>query len=267
MLTGALSAGVLGLAGCGVRLEDDAPNIPFVPRRAPIPGETALLVMLAALESEDDPLAGTRADALRTALREAQVPRAELEDATAPVSEAEVVAAFEGAVRECGPGLLTLVGQLCAGRIRTDDALWTPAGESTWARPKAADASLEATRATAYAMDVIAARGGKDAASRAKKTRTALRALTRRQASAARDAGSKVTLGYELDTKGMTPASAVELGQRSLVRATGVYSSTLARLDRDRGAALETAHWMATVQRLAESWGAQPAALIGTDEA
>ena len=266
-LTGSLSAALLALAGCGVRLEDDAPDLPFVPRRAPIPGETALLVVLAALESQDGPLAATRADALREALREAQVPRAELQEATAPVSEAEVVAAFEGALRECGQGLLTLVGQLCAGRIRTDGSLWTTAGEGAWTRPGAAATSLEATRATAYAMDVIAARGGRDAASRARRTRTQLRRLTARQADAARDAASEVTLGYEVDAQGMTPASAVELGQRSLGRATAVYSSTLARLGADREAALETVHWMATVQGQAESWGAQPVALIGADEA
>ncbi len=34
------------LAGCGVRLEDDAPNLPGLPRRAPLPAEKALLALL-----------------------------------------------------------------------------------------------------------------------------------------------------------------------------------------------------------------------------
>jgi hypothetical protein len=40
---GALAAGSLGLAACGIRLEDDAPRVPLVPARDPIPGEAFLI--------------------------------------------------------------------------------------------------------------------------------------------------------------------------------------------------------------------------------
>ncbi len=36
----------LGLGGCGIRLEDDAPHVPLVPTRTPIPGEADLLALL-----------------------------------------------------------------------------------------------------------------------------------------------------------------------------------------------------------------------------
>ena len=51
MLTGALAVATTALTGCGVRLEDDAPDLPFVPRREPIPAEQALLAVLGALEA------------------------------------------------------------------------------------------------------------------------------------------------------------------------------------------------------------------------
>lgn len=42
---GGLGALTLALAGCGIRLEDDAPQIPFVPTREPIPAEAALIAL------------------------------------------------------------------------------------------------------------------------------------------------------------------------------------------------------------------------------
>ncbi len=44
LLAGALAAPVL-LAGCGVRLEDDAPPVPLVPTREPVPDEDALTAL------------------------------------------------------------------------------------------------------------------------------------------------------------------------------------------------------------------------------
>lgn len=37
---------MLGLSGCGVHLEEDAPAIPLIPKRTPIGGESALLTLL-----------------------------------------------------------------------------------------------------------------------------------------------------------------------------------------------------------------------------
>ena len=38
--------GLASLAGCGIRLEDDAPALPGIPTRSPIPGEAALVTFL-----------------------------------------------------------------------------------------------------------------------------------------------------------------------------------------------------------------------------
>lgn len=47
LIVGALAAGGLTLAGCSIRLEDSAPEIPFIPTRDPVPAEPALLWLLA----------------------------------------------------------------------------------------------------------------------------------------------------------------------------------------------------------------------------
>ncbi len=47
LLGGAAAAGLLALGGCGIRLEDNAPDLPLVPTRSPIPAQQALLDLLA----------------------------------------------------------------------------------------------------------------------------------------------------------------------------------------------------------------------------
>lgn len=89
---GALGAVVATLAGCGIRLEDDAPRVPLVPTREPIEAEDALLRLLAAVRAAavaplvtTDPLAPllptlhSRQEAvLHDALRQRGVPEADL---------------------------------------------------------------------------------------------------------------------------------------------------------------------------------------------
>jgi hypothetical protein len=44
-LVAGVLAGVLPAAGCGIRLEDDAPRVPLVPARAPVPAEAELVTL------------------------------------------------------------------------------------------------------------------------------------------------------------------------------------------------------------------------------
>lgn len=253
MLAGSLAAGVTALTGCGVRLEDDAPRIPFVPTRDPIPGESALLAVLGALDASDEEHAGERADLLRTALLDAQVPESLVTEAAAPVSGGETVAAFEGAVRDCGPGILPLVGRLTAThRITAPDTqdLWSAPTTQPWTAGAVAARAREATRATIYALDLIAARAGSEriqkhvlAAGRG------LRELSVRQTSAAGEEVTPAPLGYEIPHE-LTPQEAQELGTRSFRRLLAVYADGFARLGDDRAAALEVTRWMVTVERL-----------------
>lgn len=253
MLTGALTLSAAALTGCGVRLEDDAPDIPFVPERDPIPGEAALLAMLAALEESDEDHASERATMLREALTRAQVPERLLDEATAPEAGAETVAAFEGAVRDCGPGLLRLVGRLTATqRIVTDaetKAFWTPAGTTPWKAGAVAADALRATRATVYALDLIATRTSEDASASVRKAGRELQGLVNRQTTAAGDDAPAATLGYDIPHD-LTAARARELGTQSFERLLAAYADGLAGLDEDRDAALEVTQWMVTAERV-----------------
>lgn len=82
LLGGALALAATALGGCGVRWEDDAPEIPFIPipTREPIPAEEALLWLLrdshdlATTAESDHALYAEQAAVLRTALYRAGVP-------------------------------------------------------------------------------------------------------------------------------------------------------------------------------------------------
>lgn len=47
LLASGIAAGLVTLAGCGIRLQDNAPDVPLLPRRTPVPEEQALLDLLA----------------------------------------------------------------------------------------------------------------------------------------------------------------------------------------------------------------------------
>jgi len=153
VVTGAaLLGGILGLTGCGVRLEEDAPELPLVPRRAKVPGEAALLALVgstlalareaASLTQEPAPtLAGlhtTQALTVADALRRGGVPErvvAAAEDAadtssTAPPSTTSLAAAERRAVEavrdlqtvdlSLAPTVLSLMGQRLAAASLLD---------------------------------------------------------------------------------------------------------------------------------------------------
>lgn len=253
MLTGALAAGVTTLTGCGVRLEDDAPRIPLVPTREPIPGESALLAMLGALAGSDEQYAARRAELLRRALLEAQVPYDLVADVTAPTTGGETVSAFEGSIRDCGPGVLPLVGRLTAThRITTGvhEELWSEPRTEAWQAQEAAADALQATLATIYALDLIAARADDERVSKqVLEAGKGLRRLSVRQTTAAGEAVKPAPLGYDVPHE-LTAQEGRDLGRRSFERLLAAYAATFARLGEDRTAALEVPQWMVTAEQL-----------------
>lgn len=95
-----LGAAGAALSGCGIRLEDDAPRVPLVPTREPVPGEGFLLVLwlgsqdlagqASALGGPGTALPGqlallhrAQAEVLRTLLRTEGVPDSVVDDARA----------------------------------------------------------------------------------------------------------------------------------------------------------------------------------------
>ncbi|WP_338751456.1 hypothetical protein [Janibacter alittae] len=253
VLVGALAAGVTTLGGCGVRLEDDAPHIPFVPTREPVPGESAMLAMLGSLEASDQEYAAERADLLRTALLDARVPQDLLDGVTAPESAGEVVAAFEGSIRDCGAGVLPLIGRLTAThRIteHTDEELWSRPGTEAWSAGAVAADARRATLATIYALDLIAARATDERISKqVLAAGKGLRQLSVRQTTAAGEAVRPPPLGYDAPHE-LTPQEGRDLGRRCFERLLAVYGDTFFGLGDDRVAALEVTEWMVTVEQL-----------------
>lgn len=253
VLSGALTLSAATLTGCGVRLEDDAPDIPFVPTRDPIPGEAVLLAMLGALEADDAKHADARASRLRDALEDAQVPAKVLDGAEAPEPGAETVAAFEGAVRDCGPGLLKLVAQLTATqRIVANGAttdLWTTPELTRWKASTAAVGPLKATRATVYALELIAARASGGVSTSARAAGRELQGLVNRQTTAAADDAPAVTLGYDIPHD-LNSTKARDLGTTTFDRLLAAYAGALDGLGSDRSAALEVIQWMVTAERV-----------------
>ncbi|WP_346008508.1 hypothetical protein [Janibacter terrae] len=254
VLAGAATLAAAVVTGCGVRLEDDAPDLPFVPRREPVPAESALLAVLGTLRDSDAEHAAARAERLRTALEGAQVPATVLDDATAPTSDGETAAAFEAAVRECAPGMLRLVGQLTAThRIATPlgrrSGLWTPAGTQPWTAGSVAADVLAGTRAAVYALDVIAAKATGAVAEDALTAARALQRLEIRQTTAAGEQADEVTLGYERPA-GLTGSKALEWGKDACERLLAVHAAGFDGLADDRDAALELVQWMVAAERI-----------------
>lgn len=89
MLGGTLGAAALVLSGCDVRLEDDAPPLPLIPTREPIPAEPALLWLLEDcrnLADKDGPrteLYAEQVAVLRSALFRAGIPIETLDEVLA----------------------------------------------------------------------------------------------------------------------------------------------------------------------------------------
>jgi hypothetical protein len=98
LLGAAAAALVLPAGGCGIRLEEDAPHVPFVPTRTPVPAEDELVALTLDTRSLADaaaalpgPLAADLATlhrhqhaVLRTALAQLGVPADELDRTAAP---------------------------------------------------------------------------------------------------------------------------------------------------------------------------------------
>ncbi len=103
VVSGLLGAAVLPASACGIRLEDDAPRVPLVPTRTPVPVEAALVALTrdtVALATASAALEGDLAadlaalhrrqhTVLRTTLLRRQVPAADLDaPAASPVGVA-----------------------------------------------------------------------------------------------------------------------------------------------------------------------------------
>lgn len=271
-----LGAGlVLAVSGCGVRLEDDAPDIPLVPRRTPIAGEAALLAMVTSLSQESDTdsvpagAAGDRVETFVDALTELRVPETEIRrarDADLTWTEAEDVAVYEGALRECQPGLLPLVGSLATTRVLRGPAdLWTEGDPSAWQGTDPARSAAQDTRAAIWSLTVVAARADGDERSAVQAVVAGLQKLLSRQVVAGDDDGSTAPLGYDLEEGMATADERATLVRETLSTLAARYLALLPALVDDRDAAHEVVAWAAAPLGLGGPWQVEVESLPGLE--
>lgn len=287
------------LADCGIRLEDSAPRIPLLQRKS-VPDEALLIDAVRRLTTLTQ-LAGrvpkpsdaitalgtlhrTQVEVLRGRLVQAGVPNHVIDGSTptnspsaavsAPASAtaADVKAAQSATVTALLGGLpsatnenrtvLASVGAACAaGLDRLGDSVIWPAADPVPA--EGAATLLEATRAAAYAFQVIAAQTSGDTRSMALTTHTALDAREQELAAMAGSAAPAAPLGYALPFPVSGPTPATRLAAQVLTTLVTDGLAPLQNVPERSTAVLTLVRFLVGASRLASGWGVAPVPFPG----
>lgn len=256
---------VPALAACRVRLEDDAPHVPLVPTREPVPDEAALLALLAdlrtlhaqatALRPPRPQLVAAHAQHVRvieSALSAARVPSPSSSPSTRPVS-APALPAHEAAALT--PASLTALGALTTDLAATVRSIavyralaaaslgapvrWPALPTTPPTSPDAAVRLLAALRSAQYALQLAATRSGPEsdgAVPTSQRGRLVadsqwLAGRCRALVSLLGDAAPPAPLGYPLPFPVATPADAKRLAAQSYSQLELAIGATLAAAD------------------------------------
>jgi hypothetical protein len=329
VLTGGLGAlSALTLAACGIRLEDNAPRVPLIPTRSPIPGEAFLLGLRrssATLATEAKALGGAptamparlavmhakQASVLVAELERLGVPRNIIEAPPTPTTQpSHATGATSGSTTATGPATATgaatsgspggaaptspaelatseaadvgtsaftslaridadarpLVGALLAQRWAAATLLGAPHIEAvpTWKGPSLASAFLESTRATIYAMQVVAAQSPTGAQRiLARATLAALEARAQIQEGLAGQSAGPPPLGYPLPFAVTTPAAAHRLAVQVLTELRAANARDVGSAGNDAEPLDSAVRWLADTEVLASRWGVPLSAFPG----
>jgi uncharacterized protein DUF4439 len=286
---------VLSASGCGIRLEDDAPRIPLVPTRTPVPAEaelvrltrgTAALADLAAtvpgqLAADLAALHRRQHSVLRSALVAQGVPAATLDappstspsaspsgspapSASPPRTSPAALAAAEAASAAqaasfagVAPDLAPTVAALHAQRYAAATLLTgrPPTVPGDPVGGRPAGILATSTSAAAYFLEVVSARSAGAQRARATTTLLALRALLADQQ--AGGARPDVALGHPLPFPVSSAANAARLARESLTSLRAGYGEQLGPVvASDRGPGMAAlTRWLGTVEVEAHRWG------------
>ncbi len=297
----ALAAGsVTALSGCGVQLEEGAPRIPLVPTRTPMKDEKALLavlrrtVSLQVLAGADGGtstwIAGrllaihaTQIAVISRVLRDGGVPQSLVDPtpATTPptaipsptpplgpgieLSAAESDSVGDVALADLSTAHVALIGSMMAQRIASVTLLSGTTNPLPTSGPNGAEAVplLEATRATVYGFEIVAAQI--DSTGRALAMST-LASLRRRAADLQTLAGPSVPpppLGYELPFRVTDRRSAQRLGRQLLESLVTAHAAALEPATGQASALAAIVQWLGSTEVIATRWGAPLAAFPG----
>lgn len=272
-----LWAGLGTVGGCGVRLEDDAPDVPFLPRRTPVPAEAELLALLAALRGSGGAVAAVRADALARALVADGVPGSVVADASATAGRA--TATGRALTASTGASARVVASVRAAELADSPAALERALGRTPRAVPglgRTIAAALEATRDAQLVADVAAARvagpiptGGRAADAPARRPYLALRdelaALAAREEAALPGDADPEPLGGRPATEIDGPETARTATRTALERALSTHGRLLVSIEPARAGRHreEVAAWLATLEAARVRFGGRPSALPG----
>lgn len=254
---------VPALAACRVRLEDDAPHVPFVPTREPVPDEAALLALLAdlrtlhaqatALRPPRPQLVAAHAQHVRvieSALSAARVPSPSSSPSTrsGPALPAHEAAALT-------PASLTALGALTTDLAATVRSIavyralaaaslgapvrWPALPTTPPTSPDAVVRLLAALRSAQYALQLAATRSGPErdgAVPTSQRGRLVadsqwLAGRCRALVSLLGDAAPPAPLGYPLPFPVAAPADAKRLAAQSYSQLELAIGATLAAAD------------------------------------
>ena len=281
-------AAVLPTAGCGIRLEDDAPRVPLVPTRTPVPAEvelvaltrgTAALAELAAtvpgaVAADLATLHRRQHTVLRSTLLADGVPAADLDAAPSASPTASpsatttggraALAAAEGASAATAGGfagvsddLRATIASLHAQRYAAA-ALLSGRPPTVPLDPVGGDqvsALATAASAAVYFLEIVSARSTGAQRDRSDATLAALRDLRADQL--AGGAQPDDSLGHPLPFPVDDAAAAARLARASLTTLRAAYGEHLGPIvasDGGRGLAALT-RWLGTVEVEAHRWG------------
>ena len=283
-------AAVLPTAGCGIRLEDDAPRVPLVPTRTPVPAEaelvaltrgTAALAELAAtvpgaVAADLATLHRRQHTVLRSTLLADGVPAADLDAApsASPTASASpsatttggraALAAAEGASAATAGGfagvsddLRATIASLHAQRYAAA-ALLSGRPPTVPLDPVGGDqvsALATAASAAVYFLEIVSARSTGAQRDRSDATLAALRDLRADQL--AGGAQPDDSLGHPLPFPVDDAAAAARLARASLTTLRAAYGEHLGPIvasDGGPGLAALT-RWLGTVEVEAHRWG------------
>lgn len=295
LLVALATGSVTAAAGCGIRLEDDAPRVPLLPARTPVPAEDLLVglvadsVRLAGLAaSVTGPLAGTlgtlhrrQVVVLTAALRSGGVPADVLSSATGPPATAtagptstalpsrtvladaeragaDLAGRFAGVPENLRAPVAALHAQRSAAATLLGERAAALPPETLAGLGRAADALGRigsAIDGATYFLEVVEARLADEPRRRAADTRTSLAAVRREVAAAVPLVPAP--LGHPLPFPVETAADARRLARAALTSLRATCGGALEPLVSDAGAdgLVVSARWLGAVEVAAHRWG------------
>ena len=293
--------GTLLAGGCGVRLEEGAPRIPFVPTREPVPAERVLIDLESASRTLAEqasslggdlgpvlaPLHVAQADLVRETLLHGGLPSKDLKppaSPSAPGSAAELARAevadvspphrLAPASPQVRPSLLALAAQRYAAATlltgsEPDVGPDPDAGATRLPLPSSAGSLYVELLRARYLFQVVAARSADSQRDRAVEASTVL-ALWAERTRAMLTTVPEPPLGYPLPMAVPDGAAAAQLATQVCVDLLAAHGRVLPEATTGSAPAVETSfdrftRWIGQAVVLAHDWGVALSAFPGLE--